>query len=622
MQLIKKEDVVMKQNGSSCTHQSFFRLVTITLFVLLMATGSLLAAAPSSEDHIYIVRLADQPGAEDRTVQLAVKHNAIHRYQHVFHGFAAKLSKTAIQALQRNPNVQQIEKAQEVHAYGDPYPSGVARIGAMQAHTLQQGLGVKVAIVDTGIDFNHPDLAGQVDVGLSRTFVMRGKTTTSGFDDHGHGTHVAGTVAAILGNGLGVVGVAPEATLIALKVLNRNGSGYTSDIIAALDYITGYNNSQGNYTDIIHVANFSLGGSGSDTDSSYRRAFERTVASGCFIAVAAGNEKDDAANHLPAAYDVVFTVSAMNPSNDNFASFSNYGHDIDITAPGVAITSTMLGGGYATWNGTSMATPHVAGAAALYIGQNLYALTKVGADAAIRAALVSSGEAIALIGDPDGTTEPLVDAEALLGPVAPLDPAIQVSVSSDKTSYLASDDSAQLLVQVRDEIGNPVAGLSSSDFDLGNYEIAPGSFSSAGGDYTMGLDIVNFAVDTDYPVLVTVTSGALSASAGITIRKVSSKTVYVSDISYEKVFKNLRGYITVSELGGSPVAGAVVNLTLKRDGADVKIYALTTSSNGVADFRVGNAKSGNYTVTIHSISSAGATYDELLNAPDPGFVVP
>ena len=612
----------MKHIGTSCAYQPFIRIFTLTLFVMLMATGSLLAATPSNDEQIYVVRLADQPGAADRTVQLAVKHNAIHRYQHVFHGFAAKLSDAARQSLQRNPNVQQIEKAHEVHAYGDPYPSGVARIGAMQAHALQQGLGVKVAIVDTGIDFNHPDLAGQVDVGLSRTFVRRGKTTSNGLDDHGHGTHVAGTVAAVLGNGLGVVGVAPEATLVALKVLNRNGSGYSSDIIAALDYITGYNDNQANYTDIIHVANFSLGGSGSDTDSSYRRAFERTVASGCFIAVAAGNERDDAANHLPAAYDVVFTVSAMNPLDDNFASFSNYGSDVDITAPGVAITSAMLGGDYATWSGTSMATPHVAGAAALYIGQNLYTLTKVGSDSTIRAALVSSGETIALTGDTDGLNEPLVDAEALLGPVAPLDPAIQVTVSSNKTTYLPSDETAQLLVQVRDETGNPVTELSSSNFDLGNYVIAPNSFSSGGVDYTLGLDIVNFSVDTDYPITVTVTSGALSASAETTIRKISSKTVYVSDISYEKIFKNLRGYITVSELGGTSVSGATVDLTLKLDDADFKSYSLTTSSNGVADFRVGNAKSGIYTVTIHSISSTGGTYDELLNAPDPGFEVP
>ncbi len=586
---------------------------------LCAATGSLLAAPTTVEKPIYIVQLADQPGVADRAVNLAAQNQALHLYQHVFHGFAAVLSDAAVQALQHNPNIEKIEQAFTVHANVESYPSGVDRIDADQVHGTWEGFDARVAIVDTGIDTSHPDLAGQVNTGLSRTFVSRGRTTADGLDDHGHGTHVAGTVAAVRGNVLGVVGVAPQAELIALKVLNKSGSGSTADIIAALDYITGYNNSHSNYADIIHVANFSLGGSGSDSDTLFRRAFDRTVASGCFIAVAAGNERDDAANHVPAAYDSVFTVSAMDPLTDQFASFSNFGSDVDIAAPGVAINSTTLGGGYASWNGTSMATPHVAGTAALYVGQKLATLNKADAETAIRTALIGSGEAITLPGDPDGIHEPLLDAQAVLDPIAPPADAITITVTTDQASYADTDLSATLTVQVRDEFGDPVAELTAADFDLGGYAF---SFSNdGGGTYSLTLDIAGLSNDTDYPVTVTVTSGSLSEDAIVTIRKATAKTIYISSIEYEQIFKNLRGYLTVNDLGSNPVANATINLTLKRDGQDYKNFSITTASNGVADFRVGNARRGLYSIVIDSVTAAGAIYDKSLNFEDPGFTL-
>jgi len=579
-----------------------------------------MAAPPTDEKPIYIVRLADQPGAAKRAVHLAAQNHGLHTYQHVFHGFAAELSDAAVQALQQNPNVEVIEQAFTVHTTAEAYPSGVDRIDADLVHGTWEGLGVRVAIVDTGIDFSHPDLAGQVNTGLSRTFISRGKTTANGLDDHGHGTHVAGTVAAVRGNDLGVVGVAPQAELIALKVLNKNGSGSTADIIAALDYITGYNSTRP-YAEIIHVANFSLGGSGSDSDTSFRRAFDRTVASGCFIAVAAGNESDDAANHVPAAYDSVFTVSAMDPLTNKFASFSNYGSDVDIAAPGVAINSTMLGGDYASWSGTSMATPHVAGAAALYISQditqNLGVLNKTTATTSIRTALIGAGETITFSGDPDGIHEPLLDAQAVLGPITPPAAAIVMTVVTDKPSYADTDLSATLTVQVRDQLGDPVDNLTAGDFDLGSDAF---SFSNdSGGAYSLTLDISGWSNDINHEVTVTVTSGSSSDNALVTIRKATAKTIYISNIVYERVFKNLRGYLTVSDLDNNPVANATIDLTLKLDDQSYKNFTMTTSGNGVADFRVGNARRGHYTIVINSVTAAGAVYVESLNFTDPEF---
>ncbi|MDH4025683.1 MAG: hypothetical protein OEU57_09730, partial [Desulfuromonadales bacterium] len=165
-------------------------------------------------------------------------------------------------------------------------------------------------------------------------------------------------------------------------------------------------------------------------------------------------------------------------------------------------------------------------------------------------------------------------------------------------------------------------GLNSSNFDFGSYNGYRSSFNSSSDSYTIGLDISSFVVDTDYLVTATVTSGGLQDSDMLVIRKASSKTIYISDISYEKVFKNLRVYLTVKELTGSTVAGAAINLTLKRDGSSYKNYSITTNANGVADLRVGNAKRGYYTIAVNSISSAGATYDPTLNTTDTGYDVP
>lgn len=258
-------------------------------------------------------------------------------------------------------------------------PSGVSRIGL---NATNEGSGVGVAILDTGIDLDHPDLAANI---IANKSCISGAPT--GDDDQGHGTHVAGTVAA-LNNSIGVLGVAPQAKLIAVKVLNSQGSGSYSTLICGIDWVTA-NASAYN----IKVANMSLGGGGSSDNNcgntnsdALHLAICRSRDAGITYAVAAGNSASNAATTVPAAYnDAVITVSALADSDgqsgglgsntsygqdDTFASFSNYGSSIDFGAPGVDILSTKRGGGYTTMSGTSMATPHVAGAAALYLKMN------------------------------------------------------------------------------------------------------------------------------------------------------------------------------------------------------------------------------------------------------------
>jgi len=224
-------------------------------------------------------------------------------------------------------------------------PWGIARILAPDAWGTSTGTGVRLAIVDTGIDLDHPDLQGNLAGGVNTINPRK-----SADDDNGHGTHVAG-IAGALNNTIGVVGVAPQVRLYAVKVLSRSGSGFLSDVIEGLQWCV----SQG-----MQVVNMSLGTS-SDVQS-FHDAVAAVYEAGIVQVAAAGNSGSGAADY-PAAYPEVISVSATD-SSDNLASWSSWGK-VDLAAPGVNIYSTYKGGGYATLSGTSMASPHVGGVAAL-----------------------------------------------------------------------------------------------------------------------------------------------------------------------------------------------------------------------------------------------------------------
>ncbi len=235
------------------------------------------------------------------------------------------------------------------------------------------GTGKRAWVIDSGIDFGHPDL--NVDAVLSKSFITG---EGSAGDENGHGTHVAGIIGA-KNNQFGVLGVASGASLVSLRVLDKDGEGLLSNIVKALAYVN--NNATAG-----DVVNMSLGddeGISSTLDQQVRN----TAARGIYIAIAAGNEKQLANKYSPARNNAenIFTVSAVD-SLDRFASFSNYGNDVvDYTAPGVRILSTFLNGRYAYMSGTSMAAPHVAGLLLLK-GKNI----------------TSSGTAR---NDPDGTAD-------------------------------------------------------------------------------------------------------------------------------------------------------------------------------------------------------------------------
>jgi len=290
-------------------------------------------------------------------------------------GFIAHLSRDEVTRLRKDVNIEAIEPDRVISlstcfTVAEPklVTWNVKRVG------FGDGAGKTAWVIDTGIDFNHPDLT--VDQSRSKSFVTG---VSSADDDNGHGTHVSGIIGA-KNNTIGVMGVAAGATLISLKVLDKNGSGKLSAIIQALGYV----NTNAHPGDAVNLS------VGEDSISAILdEQVQNTASRGIYIAIAAGNDKEPAKNFSPGRANGanIFTVSAID-SLDNFASFSNYGNDVvDYAVPGVRILSTYKGGKYAYMSGTSMATPHMTGLLLLK-GTNI----------------ATSGHAK---NDPDGTPDPI-----------------------------------------------------------------------------------------------------------------------------------------------------------------------------------------------------------------------
>jgi subtilisin family serine protease len=550
-----------------------------------------------------------------------------HVYEVALKGFAARLPAPVAEMLALDPDVAYVEQDVYVQTqlHGNNYQTlteGVDRIDADLNATanidyVDDRVDVDIAIIDTGIDLDHPEL----NVVFNRNF---NNSSKSGDDDNGHGTHVAGSAAA-LDNNRGVVGVAPGARLWALKVLDRRGSGSFADVIAGIDFVTA------NAAEI-EVANMSLGGTG--RLDSLRTAIQNSVAAGVVYVVAAGNSSRDVYGNdgifegsknddfIPAAYPEVAAISAMGDTDgfsggigdntsygtgdDTFASFTNFsrsvvagnpvtssGAAIDLAAPGVDIMSTYKDGMYAQMSGTSMASPHVAGAAALYIAANVRAYDAAGV-AAIRQALINMAEPQsewrpASTNDPDSNQEGLVYAGDG-GEIAPPNDAPVATITSPADGFSVAS-------------GVPISFAgSASDTEDEDLTASLAWTSSIDGSIGSGGNFSTALSDGDHTITASVTdSGSLTGSAAINVTVAPPNDAPVVAITGPTDGSTFGSGAVVSFAGtaGDTEDGDIATTLVWSSDIDGGIGAGGSFSTTLSD--------GNHTITASATDTGGKT---------------
>ena len=396
--------------------------LTVTLFAAEVAAAPSEGARPIPDRYIVVFDSSvGKPGDVARAQTDRVSGNLRFVYRNALRGYSAALSESAVRALAKDPRVAYIEPDVRGGVAAQTIPTGIRRTFASSNASL--GINevddiradVDIAVLDTGIDYQHADLNV-----ASRTDCSNGATRAgecidgSGTDGNGHGTHVSGTIAA-LDNGFGVTGMAPGARLWAVRVLDSGGFGDLSEFIAGIDWVTAR-------AGTIEVANSSLRYFVTSSQA-FTEAMNASIAAGVVHVAAAGNE-NEAVRYVPGNHPNVITVSAIADYDgraggegfwtcesygldDRKASFSNYGSTVDIAAPGVCIYSTFPGNQYGYLSGTSMAAPHVSGAAALLaVRSNPDSQSDV---TAIRNTLVNEGNSGWTDTSGDGIQEPLLD---------------------------------------------------------------------------------------------------------------------------------------------------------------------------------------------------------------------
>lgn len=580
----------------------------------------------------YIVRFhptADAPGRVAGALAQGQPMNVRHVYANAFPGMAITLPDHAairvLDALRRNPRVASIGNDISIAEFQQVIPKGIARINAEPALASNAGSEMRVAVMDTGIDFEHPDLAANVNTALSVDCVNFAGCGSGGQDDRGHGTFVAGVISA-LDNDRAVVGASPKAELISVKVLDSDGTGWASDLIAGLDYLVGVADSGSP----IDVANMSLGftcsvctaDSTNSTVISMRDSVRKLVDAGTTLVAAAGNQGQNVETTLPAAFPETIAVSALNdpdgePGGESLSSFSNFGEAVDLTAPGQGERSLQLGGGTRTGSGTSFSAPHVAGVAALFIRDRLERNGVRPLPGTVRQALIETAEcadgtlhgelgcAIGWPGDPDSFAEPMVRADTVL------------------TFNLASEDVAVSGVSVNApvEVGTTHSvsvavenlGAESATFDValdedGNPVDTPATVTLAGGDSTT----VAFSWTPTVAGERTLTATAEGVEGDVDLsNNTRTTTVTVIDLTHDVAVASVSAPETAVVGDSVDIAVDVDNLGTADDTVEV---SLTGASGGTSAFAIGTPR--DVTLTAGSSGSFVFTWDTSTATAD------
>lgn len=486
------------------------KLLAVMLVVLLSLT-TIVYAAPSekAEKVTVLIGMSNEKGRSS----IASLGGKIQREFNFINVVKVELPKVAVENMRNSKGVAFVEPDAEVKAYAQTVPWGIEKVKAPAVHSAgYTGSGIKVAVLDTGILLNHPDL--QVSGGYDTT----GKGSYN--DDNGHGTHVAGSIAA-LNNTVGVLGAAPSANLYAVKVLDSAGSGTYSNIIAGIEWAI--NND-------IDVINMSLGGSSGST--ALEQACNSAYNAGVLVVAAAGNEGTSSGSNecigYPARYSSVMAVGSITSSNVR-SSFSSTGSTLEIMAPGSNIYSTTYNGSYGTMSGTSMACPHVAGVAAL-VWSAKPSLTNVELRNALNLTAndmwddswrYGNGlvDALAAYNYVTGGEDPEEPEE----PEEPEDPeptpVLNVSIATNY-SYYYMYETMRMTVTVRDS-NNAVVPYANVDLSLltaSGYLRQGSGTTDSSGKITFTYGISYYDGRGYYTIYATATSGTASGSATKTVR--------------------------------------------------------------------------------------------------------
>lgn len=409
----------------------------------------------------YIIEMMPRAStAAQESVLQFLDNNVTYQYTQAIRGFAARLSFSEVKLLRTNPAVKSIEPDRVIRVTGEQLSPtwGLDRLDQISLplnsrYSYQgSGSGVTAYVIDTGINPSHPEFGGRVRLGWPSTGAQ---------DCDGHGTHVAGTV------GSSSFGVAKNVSLVSVRVLDCNGSGSYATMIAGLDWIV-----SDHAAGVKAVANMSLGGTASST---LNAAVDRVINDGIVVAVAAGNESVSACSKSPASTSAAITVAASN-SSDVRASFSNYGSCVDVFAPGVAIRSTLISGGSGALDGTSMASPHVAGAAAV-----IWSLNPSYSHSQVASALINGSTSNKII-DPVGSPNRLLYLAPSSGVAPTAPPTISASIANGAvtiswTSPTNSGTNAITSYQVVTSGGIAVCSWTSGPLQCQSTSLSAGTYS-------------------------------------------------------------------------------------------------------------------------------------------------
>jgi subtilisin len=562
-------------------------LIILLLMALAISSAAFTASAQPPDKIKVLIAFSHLPGPAEQALVHQAGGDIKYTYDLV-PAIAASVPEQAINGLQNNPHVTVIEPDLEVEAIDSELDNtwGVKHIGAGSVHADgNRGAGVKVAVLDTGIDTDHPDL--NYDPSCSQSFVA-GESLEDG---HSHGTHTAGTVAA-LDNDTGVVGVAPEVTLCIYKVLNNSGGGYYSDIIAAVQQAV---------VDGVQVTNNSYGSSG-DPGLIVKQAFDNAYAAGVLHAGAAGNNgnlEGTGENCIyPARWDSVIATAAT-MQDDNRASFSSTCPEVELAAPGYQINSTVPGGGYGLMSGTSMASPHLAGTAALVIASGT-----TGPDQ-IRLQLQETADDLGVVGRDTWYGFGLVDAYEAVGTTNPInEPPIAAFTTTCSDLSCNFDGSAS---------SDPDGSIVSYIWNFGDGNTGSGVTTSH-----------TFATAGSYFVTLTVTDNNDATDAdtqSVTVNEAPTITMHVGNLDGTALNKgNWRAQVTITihDANHQPVANATVNGTWS--GGSSGSSSCTTSANGTCTVTSGNMRKKDTSTifTVSSVSHASLTYDAADNHDPEG----